>query len=200
MPQFGGHNVGLTQREAAAAEGLRQLELACLPTSLEWKVWWNHWSRDIELSFPWQRALADCVTRLQKNQITLARMIRGEKAGKRMIQYNSEGYVWGEETRQPDEITREALVWFLSTIRPVFFDAKDRLQPGVPEWAGILARACQGCFIQQARFGIELTGVKRKGYLTVNHSATMRLPSDKELHDRGMEAFGKFAEIGEETL
>lgn len=200
MPRFGGQGVNFTPREAAAAEGLRQLELACLPTSLEWKVWWNHWSREIEMKYPWERALVDCVARLQKNQITLARQIRGEKAGKKMIQYNSEGYVWGEETRAPDEITREALVWFLSTIRPVFYTKHDKLQPGIPEHVGVLARAVQGCFIQQARFGLELSAVKRKGYLTINHSAKMRLPSEKELSDKGMEAFGQFAELGEETL
>lgn len=200
MPRFGGDAVNLSPRESAAAEGLRQLELACLPTSLEWQTWWNEWSRHMEMTYPWERALVDSVTRLQKNQITLARMIRNEKAGKRMIQYNSEGYVWGEETRMPDEITREALVWFLSIIRPVIFKPNDTLQPGVPEWAGILGRAVQGCFIQQARFGIELSAVKRKGYLTLNHSATLRVPSERELRDKGMEAFGKFAELGEETL
>jgi len=205
MPKFGGEAVNLAPRESAAAEGLRQLELACLPTSLEWKVWWNEWSRNVEMTHPWQRALIDCVTRLQKNQITLARQIRSEKAGKRMIQYNSEGYVWGEETRAPDEITREALVWFLATIRPVFYNAKDRLQPGIPEWAGILARAVQGCFIQQARFGLELSAVKKKGYLTLNASATKRLPEgealERAVHDKGIEGVaGIFSTTDEETL
>jgi hypothetical protein len=36
--------------------------------------------------------------------------------------------------------------------------------------------------------------------LTLNHSATMRVPSERELRDKGMEAFGKFTELGEETL
>lgn len=166
----------VNHQHAAAAEGLRQLELACLPTSLEWHVWWLEWSRHVEQKDGWERAIVAAVTRLQKNQITLARMIRNEGAAKKMIRYNSDGYVWGEETRTAGEITREALVWFLSTIRPTAFDKNDTPQPGLPGWAPILFKAVQGCFLQQARFGLELDAVRKKGYLTLNHSATAPNP------------------------
>jgi hypothetical protein len=153
---------------AAAAEGLRRLEQASLPTGLEWHVWWNEWSRHVEQKDGWERALVDSVTRLQKNQITLARMVRLEGAAKPMIQYNSDGYVWGEETRWPDDITREALVWFITQVKPAEKDA--------PQWAAILFKAVEGCFLQQARLGLELSAIKRRGYLTLNHSATAKQP------------------------
>ena len=155
-------------RANAAQEGLRQLELACLPTSLEWKVWFDSWRAEMEMKFPWERAIVDAVARLQKNQITLARMIRNEGAAKKMIKYDSDGHVWGEEFKQPDEITREALVWFINVVNPTKKDA--------PEWAKHLFRAVEGCYLQQARLGIELAGVKKKGYLTLNHSATAPNP------------------------
>lgn len=160
--------VALSQREAATAEGIRQLELACLPTSLEWHTWWNEWKGSMEMTYAWERALVDAITRLQKNQITLARQIRMEGAAKKMIRYDSEGHVYGEETRMPDEITREALVWFITQIKPTQKDA--------PEWAQTLFKAVEGCYLQQARLGIEQAAIKRRGYLTLNHSATAPNP------------------------
>ena len=85
-----------------------------------------------------------------------------------MIKYDTEGHVYGEETRTPAEITREALVWFLTVIKPAEKDA--------PKWAEILFKGCEGAFIQQARLGLELDGIRRKGYLTLNHSATAPNP------------------------
>ena len=108
------------------------------------------------------------------------------------VKYDSDGHVYGEETRWPDEITREALAWFINVINSAKRDA--------PAWAQQLFKAVEGCYIQQARLGIELSAVRRKGYLTLNHSATLRVPDERELRDKGMEAFGKFAELGEETL
>jgi hypothetical protein len=184
-------SVALSQREAATAEGIRQLELACLPTSLEWHIWWNEWVARMEMKLAWERAIVDAVTRLQKNQITLARMVRYEGAAKKMIRYTSEGAVWGEETRSADEITREALVWFINVINPVKRDA--------PEWAQQLFKAVEGCYLQQARLGIELAAVKRRGYLTLNASATKRLPTEKALRDKGMAAFDSFSDSDRES-
>lgn len=175
--------------EAAAAEGLRQLEQACLPTSLEWHVWWNERQRFVEMTFGWERAICDSITRLQKNQITLARMVRNTGAAKSMIRYNSDGYIEGEEYRAPDEITREALVWFITQVKPSVVrttPSGDTIAaPGVPEWAVILARGVEGCFLQQARLGLELGAIRRKGYLTLNHSATVKNP--ESFKDDGME-------------
>jgi len=151
-----------------AKEGLRQLELTALPTGKEWRMWWNERSRFVEMTYGWERALCDAITRLVRNQLTLARQIRMAGEAKRMIRYDSDGHVYGEETRSPDEITREALVWFIQTIKPAERDA--------PEWAGTLFRAVEGCYLQQARLGIELSGIRRKGYLTLNHSATAANP------------------------
>src|SRR6267142_292051 len=106
------------QNGQVVKEGIRALEQACLPSSLEWHTWWLVWQREVEQKDGWERALVDAVSRLQKNQITLARMVRNEGEGKKMIKYNSDGYVWGEELRLPDEITKEALVWFITQIRP----------------------------------------------------------------------------------
>jgi hypothetical protein len=158
----------LDGQTAAAAEGLRQLELAAFPTSLEWQTWWNEWRRHMEMKYSWERALVDAITRLVRNQLTLARMIRNEGKGKVMIKYNSDGHVYGEETRTPDAITREALAWYINVINPIKRDA--------PAWAQQLFKAVEGCYIQQARLGIEQTAIKRKGYLTLNHSATVRQP------------------------
>jgi hypothetical protein len=150
--------------------------MAALPTSLEWQIWWNEWSRHVEQKDGWERALVDAVSRLVRNNLTLARMIRNEGSAKAMIQYNSDGYVWGEELRMPDEITREALVWFLAKIRPTAVDENGKPRPELPGWAQHLFKAVEGCYIQQARLGIEQTGVKRRGYLTLNHSATAARP------------------------
>ncbi len=155
-------------QEGKVSEGLRRLEMASLPSSLEWHVWWNEWQRHMELKEGWERAIVDAISRLQKNQITLARMIRMEGAAKKMIRYNSDGHVWGEETRSPEDITGEALAWYITQINPSKRDA--------PEWAQHLFRAVEGCYIQQARLGIELTGIKRLGYKTLNASATAPSP------------------------
>ena len=106
----------LSDQHAAAAEGLRQLELAALPTGKEWKTWWNEWQHHMEMKFGWERAIVDAVTRLIRNQLTLARIIRNTGAGRMAVNYDSDGHVYGEETRWPDEITREALVWFINVI------------------------------------------------------------------------------------
>jgi hypothetical protein len=175
-------------------EGIRQLELACLPTSLEWHIWFQHWKRHVEQKYPWERALVDAVSRLQKNQITLARSIRFEGGAKKMIQYDDAGHVWGEDAKMPDEFTREALVWFLQNIRPVFFGKNGRFREDIPEHVEVLVKAVQGCYLQQARLGIEQTAIKKRGYLTVNASATKIAPTEKEVYDKGMEAFSTFSE------
>lgn len=156
------------RRQQARKEGQpRDLSLAAFPTGLEWHVWWNRWERDVEQKEPWERALIDAVTRLVRNNLTLARMVRFEgEGGKRMIRYNSEGHVWGEETRNPGDITREAFVWFLRHIKPT--------EKGAPAWAHILFKGVEGCYLQQSRLGNELDGIKRKGYGMVNVSATQR--------------------------
>lgn len=179
-------------KEAAAAEGLRQLELSALPTGNDWQYWWRERSRFVEMTYGWERALVDAITRMVKNNLTLARQVRLEGAAKRVVKYDSDGHVYGEESRTPAEITKEALVWFITQIKPAQKDA--------PVWAEILFKGCEGAFIQQARLGLELTAIKRKGYLSVNHSATMPLPSEKEVRDKGMAAFGKFNDRGGETL
>lgn len=182
----------LSDQHAAAAEGLRKLELAALPTGKEWAEWWRfHW-RQMEMKFGWERAIVDAVTRLIRNQLTLARMIRNTGAGKMVVKYDSDGHVHDEGTRWPDEITREALAWFINVINPTKRDA--------PAWAQQLFKAVEGCYIQQARLGIELSAVRRKGYLTLNASATKRIPSDREIRDKGMAAFGDFDVSDMETL
>ena len=108
------------------------------------------------------------------------------------VKYDSDGHVYGEETRWPDEITREALAWFINVINSTKRDA--------PAWAQQLFKAVEGCYIQQARLGLELSAVRRKGYLTLNASATKRVPSEKEVRDKGMEAFADFDASDMETL
>jgi len=152
------------QEHAAAAEGIRQLELASLPTGLEWHVWWNERKAEVEMTYGWERAIVDAVTRLQKQQITLARMIRLEGSAKKVIRYDSEGRINDEEMKSPAEMTREALVWFINCVKPAQRDA--------PAWAEILFKGVEGCYLQQARLGLELDAIKRKGYLTLNHAAT----------------------------
>lgn len=149
-------------RTGAVKDGLRQLELAALPTSKEWHIWWNERSRFVDMTYGWERAIIDAITRLVRNNLTLARQIRLEGEAKKMIRYDSDGQIRGEETRSPAEITREALVWFINVVKPTEHDA--------PEWAKTLFRAVEGCYLQQARLGIELSGVKKRGYLTLNHS------------------------------
>lgn len=183
--------------ESAVKDGLRALELASFPTSIEWNIWWRLHRRRIQdgESTGWERALADGVGRLMDNQLTIARMIRAEGEGKAMIRYNPDGQVIGEEMRTPDEITREAFVWWLNMARPALLvDGTTDPQPGVPSWAGTLAQAVEGCYIQQCRIGIELGAIKAKGYLTVNASATKSLPTEKAIRDKGMEAFASFSD------
>lgn len=185
------------QAQGAVQDGLRALEKAAFPTSVEWNIWWRLHRRRIASgeTTGWERALADGIGRLMDNQLTIARMIRAEGEGKQMIRYNPDGQVIGEETRSPDEITREAFVWWLNMARPALLvDGTTTCKPGVPDWAGTLAQAVEGCYIQQCRIGIELAGIKAKGYLTVNASATKPLPTDKEIRDEGMAAFGKFSD------
>lgn len=164
-------------RTELAREGIRALEQAALPTGKEWRMWWNEVSRHMEMTYAWERAIRDAITRLVRNQLTLARQIRLESEAKRVIRYDSEGHVYGEESRTPEDITREALVWFITQIRPAANDA--------PEWAKFLFRAVEGCYLQQARLGIELAGIKRRGYLTLNHSATVKNPD--AFKDNGIE-------------
>lgn len=160
-------------------DALRALEKAAFPTAVEWAYYWRVWSRRLEEEYVdgWERALMDGVGHLMDNQLTLARMIRLEGAAKPMIRYNPEGYVSGEEERAAEDITRDAFNWWLHMARPALLkDGTDQPKPGVPEHAVILAKSIEGCFIQQCRLGIELTGIKRKGYLTLNHSATEKNP------------------------
>ncbi len=165
----------LNSRGDVVREGIRQLECAALPTGLEWHVWWQEWSRHVEQKDGWERAIVDSITRLQKNQITLARMIRnyGDPS---MLRYDSRGYVTGEESKDPAEFTREALSWFITQIRPALVTDAGQVRGGIPSWASILCRSVEGAYLQQARLGLELSAIRRKGYLTVNHSATVRNP------------------------
>jgi hypothetical protein len=182
----------MTRSEAAAAAGIRQLELAALPTGKEWNYWWRERSRFVEMTYGWERAMVDAITRLIRNNLTLARMTRLEGEGKKMIRYDSDGAVRGEEIRSPQDITREAFAWFLQSVKPAERDA--------PEWAKIVFKGLEGCYLQQARLGIELTAIKRRGYLTVNASATKRVPSEREIRDKGMEAFSAFKATDSENL
>ncbi len=184
-------------RESAVKDGLRALELASFPTSIEWNIWWRLHRRRIMdgETTGWERALADGIGRMMDNQLTIARMIRAEGEGKAMIRYNPDGQIIGEEMRTSEEITREAFVWWLNEPRvALLIDGTDNPKPGIPPWAATLAKAVEGCYIQQCRLGIELSAIKAKGYLTVNASATKSLPTDKEIRDEGMAAFGKFSE------
>ena len=173
-------------------ESLRALEQAALPSGKEWAWWWRVRKRDVEMTYGWERALIDAVTRLIRNNLTLARQIRMEGEAKKVLKYDSEGHVYGESLMSSAEFTKEALVWFLQIIKPAERDA--------PEWAEILFKGVEGAFIQQARLGLELEGVKRKGYLTLNASATMPLPNEKDLHDKGMAAFGQFRPLDSEKI
>lgn len=148
---------------SAVQEGLRQLEMASLPTSKEWAYWWREKSRHVEMTYGWERALIDAVTRLVRNNLTLARMIRWENEAKQMIRYDSDGHVWGEGATDPAMFTKDALAWYLNVINP-----QGRF---APPWAQFLYKAVEGCYIQQARTGLELSGIKRRGYLTLNASA-----------------------------
>lgn len=180
-------------REAMAAEGLRRLEMSALPTGLDWHIWWNEQlaRKRLGATFdPWEQGLVDSVTRLVRNQLTLARLLRYQGGAKAVIQYDSDGQVQHEATTDAGEMTREALAWFIHAVKPGQKDA--------PEHLHILFRAIEGCFIQQARIGLEINAIKRKGYLTLNHSATVAAPSDKEIADKGLDAFGKFTETGKE--
>lgn len=154
------------KRSDAVKEGLRQLELAALPTGKEWSAWWRARKCTVEMTFGWERALVDAITRLVRNQLLLARQIRLTGEAGKVIRYDSEGHVHGEETRSPAEITQEALSWFITQVSPARRDA--------PPWAEILFRGVEGCFLQQARLGLELSAIRRKGYITLNHSATVR--------------------------
>lgn len=144
-------------------DGIRQLELAALPTAKEWSTWFRLRKRECEMTHGWERALIDSTTRLVKNNLTLARMIRLTHEAKKMIRYDSEGRVAGEETKSATEFTREALAWFITQIKPAAKDA--------PAWAEILFKANEGCYIQQCRLALELDGIKKRGYLTLNASA-----------------------------
>jgi hypothetical protein len=184
--------------QSATAEGLRALEKAALPTAREWMVWWKLRERRLmdEGTSGWESALVDGLGHLMDNQLALARRVRLEGAGKAMIRYDSEGRVSGEEMREAEDVTREAFCWWLDggAREALLKPGTDDTQPGVPEWAGVMAKAIEGCFIQQCRLGIEMTGLKKKGYLVVNASATKSLPTDREIRDEGMAAFGKIGE------
>jgi hypothetical protein len=179
------------------------LEKAAFPTSVEWITWWAYHRRRVSRceSSGWERALADAIGRLMDNQLTLSRQIRLEGEGKAMIRYNADGYVSGEEERSPDDITRDAFNWWLNMGRPALLvDGTDRAKPEVPAWAATLAKAVEGCYIQQCRLGIELTGIKAKGYLTLNASSTKALPTEKALRDQGMAAHASFKDSDREEV
>lgn len=182
--------------KSAVNDGLRALEKASFPTAIEWDIWWRHHRRRLEAgeASGWERALAHGIGRLMDTQLTLARIIRLEGEAKQMIRYNSDGQVYGEESKPADVFTREAFVWWLTQARPVLLTDDDQAQPGIPEWAATLAQAVGGAYIQQCRLGLEVAAVKRQGYLTVNASATRPAPTDQEIRDEGMNAFGKFTE------
>lgn len=182
----------LNGQEAAAAEGLRQLELAAFPTSLEWHTWWNVKKATMEMTYPWERGIIDAVTRLIRNQLTLCRQIRNEGNGKQMIKYDSDGHIYGQDAADPAEFTREGLRWYIAVIDPLKKDA--------PEWAQHLFKAVEGCYIQQARLGLEQSAIKRKGYLTLNASAKIPVPSERDLRDKGMAAFDQFSPMSKEEV
>ena len=183
-------------------ESIRQLELSTLPTSKEWNYWWRVRSREMReggMSYGWERALIDAVTRLVRNNLTLSRLIRLEGEAKRVFQYDNEGHVSGEESKSPLEFTREALVWFLRVVKPTAFDPETGVRrPEMPEEFELLYKAVEGCYLQQARLGIELTGIKKRGYLTINHSATVKNP--ESLDKNGVPEQTHFAQDGMETL
>ena len=189
------------ERGQVVQDGIRALEKAAFPTGVEWNIWWREHARRVDehTASGWEIALAHGVGRLMDNQLALARLIRLEGGAKDMIRYNDAGQVHGEELRAADDITREAFNWWLHSPRPALLkDGTDAPVPGVPGWAAVLAKAVEGCYIQQCRLGIELTAIKRKGYLTLNASATKPLPTDKALRDDGMAAFGSFKDSDRE--
>lgn len=191
------------ERGELTKDGLRALEKAAFPTSVEWRVWWILHRRRIEdgEASGWERALADSVGHLMDNQLTLARMIRLEGGAKQMIRYNAEGFVSGEEMREAEDITRDAFNWWLNMARPgLLKDGTDKPKEGVPDWGATLAKAVEGCFIQQCRLGIELSAIKKKGYLTVNASATKPLPTERALADQGMAALSSFSDRDREDV
>lgn len=192
------------ERGEVVKDGLRALELAAFPTAVEWNIWWREHARRIEdgESTGWEKALAHGIGRLMDNQLTLARMIRFAGEGKQMIRYNPDGQIVGEETREPDDITREAFGWWLNggARDALLREGTDKPTVGVPAWAAVLAKAVEGCFIQQCRLGIELSNIKKKGYITLNASATKPLPTEAAIADKGMEAFGSFSDRDREDV
>jgi len=182
--------------QSAVQDGLRALEKASFPTAIEWNVWWRLHRRRIETgeTTGWEKALAHGIGRLMDTQVTLARIIRSEGDAKDMIRYNSDGHVYGEETKPADEFTREAFIWWLSQARPTLLNDDDSPKPGIPDWAATLAQAVGGCYIQQCRLGLEIAAIKKKGYLTVNASASKALPTEQALRDKGMAALGSFSD------
>lgn len=188
--------------QSAVQDGIRALEKASFPTSSEWNYWWRVHKRRIadgEAS-GWEKALGHSIGRLMDNQLTLARMIRLEGEGKQMIRYNPDGQVIGEETRSPAEITKEAFAWWLNggARDALLKEGTNDAVAGVPPWAATLAKAVEGCYIQQCRLGLELEGIKAKGYLTLNASATKALPTEKALADNGLAALGSFKDSDRE--
>jgi hypothetical protein len=184
-------------------EGFRQLELATLPTSKEWNYWWRVRERERRLGgivFGWERALTDAVTRLVRNNLTLSRITRLEGEAKRVFQYDTDGHVYGEDSKSPLEFTREALIWFLQVVKPTAFDPVTGVRrPEMPEEFELIFKAVEGCYLQQARLGIELTGIKKRGYLTINHSAT--IPNPESIDPKtGIPEQTTFRETGMETL
>lgn len=185
------------ERGEVVKDGLRALEKASFPTAVEWNIWWREHNRRVadQTADGWETALGHAVGRLFDNQLTLARMIRLEGGAKQMIRYDADGQIFGEENRSAEDITREAFMWWLTQARPsLLVDGTDRAKPGVPDWARVLAKGVEGSYIQQCRLGIELTAIKKKGYLTVNASATKPLPTERALHDMGMEALSSFSD------
>ena len=69
--------------EQAAREGLRALEQASLPAGKEWDYWWRERKQFVEMTYGWERALIDAVTRLVRNNLTLARQTRMEGGPRR---------------------------------------------------------------------------------------------------------------------
>jgi len=189
------------ERGELVKDGLRALELAAFPTSVEWNIWWRLHRRRIEdgETTGWEKAIAHAVGRLMDNQLTLARQIRMEGGAKQMIRYNSDGQISGEEMRSAEDITREAFMWWLNVPRAILLkDGTDKPQPGVPDWASTMAKAIEGCYIQQCRIGREITAIKKNGYLTLNASATAPLPTEQALADKGMAAFSSFSDRDKE--
>src|SRR5438034_6796497 len=145
----------------------RPMWLSSLPTALEWEIWFKGWSEQITEPIPAERFLVDAILKLQTTYITLARQLRitnnvTNTGSNVVLRYDSDGYVFGEESKSPVAFATEALAFF-AKYKPQL----DKSFAARPEIA-ILLKATEGLAIIAVRLANEIEGVKKHGYVAVN--------------------------------